>query len=194
MTGKLHTGFILLSIAALIVFSGCQSSVRFADSASGKSSKGHYARSDKKTEKPKKVVKESGYVIEYVSRDASRNDIIEEAETWIGTPYKWGGEDKDGADCSGFVQSTFKTCGIKLPRTSYDQFDTVEKIEKDDLQAGDLLFFKRRSKVSHVGIYIGGNRMIHASSKKGVIIQDLTDYYYFKEDNHFAGCGRVLRD
>lgn len=119
-------------------------------------------------------------------------DIVREAGRWIGVPYKYAGEDRDGVDCSGFVMQVYlKAKGIKLPRDSRSQKDYCLPIEVRDLLPSDLLFFSSKTggdRVSHVGIYIGNGDFIHASGTKGVMISNLREPYYMK---HFHSCGRV---
>lgn len=176
----------LAAFAALMSLGACSSSIRYNSDRSVK-----YRHAKKRTVK-KPIVSKQPKVILAKIEDVNRKEIIAEAATWIGTPYKWGGESKEGADCSGFVQSTYKAFGINLPRTAAGMYDNIEHIDPNDVKVGDLMFFKGRSRVSHVGIYIGDNQMIHASSKHGVIIQNLDKYNYFKEKRHFAGFGRIL--
>lgn len=113
--------------------------------------------------------------------------IVEHSKSWIGTPYKFGGTSKSGVDCSGFVQSVYSSIGLKLPRTSRQQYSSAKRINKEERQIGDLIFFRKNSQINHVGLYLGSNKMIHASTSKGVIIQDL-DNDYLKQT--FAGYGR----
>jgi len=127
---------------------------------------------------------------DYSTSSDLRNKIINEAKQWIGTPYKYGGESKNGADCSGFVMTVFQNAGVDLPRTSQQQFNYVQLINKHERQAGDLVFFKKNNKIFHVGIYLGDNYMIHASSSKGVIIQSIDDNYF---DDKYAGSGRIIK-
>lgn len=127
--------------------------------------------------------------------DDSTLALIREAISWIGTPYVYGGESKDGADCSGFVMMAYKNAlGIKLPRTSADQGDFCENIDIKKLEVGDLVFFHggNSKKVSHVGIYVGEGKFIHASSSKGVMISDL-DMKYFVDHYHHSGKVTQLR-
>ncbi|UVI31146.1 C40 family peptidase [Paenibacillus spongiae] len=99
----------------------------------------------------------------------------------VGTPYKWGGTTTDGFDCSGFILHIFKQFDVKLPRTSKTQANTGEKVEKDDLRPGDLVFFNTDGKgISHAGIYVGDGNFAHSSSSKGVRISGLSDSYYKK--------------
>ena len=111
------------------------------------------------------------------------------ARSLLGVPYRYGGNDLRGFDCSGLVQYTFSRTGVKLPRSSREIFRSSQLIDPNDLQPGDLVFFFISSnKVSHVGIYEGQNRFIHApSSGKGVSYAQL-DNPYWRE--RLAGAGR----
>ncbi|MDE5751017.1 MAG: C40 family peptidase, partial [Duncaniella sp.] len=118
--------------------------------------------------------------------------LISEADSWVGTPYRYGGNDRGGVDCSGFVTQVYlKALGIKLPRSSREQSEYCPKIDKSRLTPGDLLFFrttKGSNRVSHVGIFVGDNRMIHSSTSRGVIYTDITSDYYARA---YAGAGKV---
>lgn len=115
--------------------------------------------------------------------------LLEELSTWIGVKYVYGGESKDGTDCSGMVQTVFKTVySISLYRTASDLAKNCDSVSKKNLACGDLVFFKiNNTKISHVGIYLSNNKFIHASSK-GVMVSDLTEAYYTK---YFDSAGRV---
>lgn len=105
--------------------------------------------------------------------------IVERAKKYIGVPYRWAGTNASGFDCSGFVMAVYKEMGLNLSRMADSQYYQGQKISKQDLSVGDLVFFSTyTSGVSHVGIYVGENRFIHASSSKGVIIDSLDDPYY----------------
>jgi cell wall-associated NlpC family hydrolase len=99
---------------------------------------------------------------------------------YIGVPYAWGGESFDGVDCSGFVQAVFRHNGIELPRTADAQFDVGRRVfGQVNLRPGDLVFFETYTEgASHVGIYLGGGRFVHASASNGVRIDSLSDDYY----------------
>ena len=107
--------------------------------------------------------------------------IAELGKTFVGDRYVWGGTAPGGFDCSGFVTYVMRQHGIRVTRTASNQYknDGV-KINKSDLAAGDMVFFSSNGRsVTHVGIYIGGNKFVHASStRKGVIISDLGSSYY----------------
>lgn len=121
-----------------------------------------------------------------------RQTVVANAKKHIGTPYVWGGSTPSGFDCSGFVQYVLKQSGISLPRTTSDQVKVGTAISKSALQPGDLVFLQNtyRAGVSHVGIYVGDGKMIHASSSKGVTISDLSSSYYTK---HYHSSRRVIK-
>ena len=95
--------------------------------------------------------------------------IIRTAKTYLGAPYLWGGKSQKGLDCSGFTQTVFKTHGIKILRDSYQQAEQGKLIKFSEAKPGDLLFFQKTPgkdvRVSHVGIYLGNNQLIHAFDK-----------------------------
>ncbi len=96
----------------------------------------------------------------------------------LGKPYVWGGTGPDGFDCSGLTQAAWNKAGVSLPRTSQDQFNAGSQVSWDQKEPGDLLFFYGSSAPSHVGIYAGDGKMVHAStSSKPVQEVALDDYY-----------------
>ena len=102
-------------------------------------------------------------------------------EEQVGKPYVWGATGPEAFDCSGLVRYVYKTAlGKEIPRVSYDQSKFGQEVDKKDLQVGDLIFFDtmKKGRVSHVGMYIGNNEFIHASSpKNGVKKSKLSGYY-----------------
>ncbi len=125
-----------------------------------------------KNEKSRKSYDKSNISTEFLN--GTRKQIISEAQSWIGTPYSWGGESRSGADCSGFVMEVFKTAGISLPRTAAEQYTRGKAINITEAKSGDLVFFSNNSSISHVGIYIGNNNILHSSSSRGVVVQNLS--------------------
>jgi cell wall-associated NlpC family hydrolase len=123
------------------------------------------------------------------------NAIIDEAKKYIGTPYKWGGTTPEAFDCSGFVSYVFKQFGIQFSGNAVSIADQVEKIEQNRIKKGDLVFFKssdiKKNDIGHVALVIevsGSDfKMIHATSSKGVIINDFLQYEYWKTRYLFAG-------
>ena len=128
-----------------------------------------------------------------VSHDPARAEQVAElARTMVGTPYRYGGlNPKTGFDCSGLVYFSHRSVGYTLPRTSQAQYRKTQPVDRDDLIPGDLVFFRLRPrKISHVGIYLGSDRFVHApSSGKTVRINSLDDPYW---DKHFIRGGRVF--
>ncbi len=105
--------------------------------------------------------------------------LTDTALRYLGVPYAWGGESFTGVDCSGFVQAVFRRNGIALPRTADAQFSFGRHVTQDALRPGDLVFFETYAPgASHVGIYLGGGRFVHASASQGVRIDSLSDGYY----------------
>lgn len=121
-----------------------------------------------------------------------KEELVAFSKQYIGVPYKWGSTTPKGFDCSGFVTYVYREFGISLPRTAEEQYQRGEKVAKGDLEAGDLVFFATYKKTaSHAGIYIGGNKFIHASSGKGVMISALDESYWRK---CYLGARRYLED
>lgn len=123
-----------------------------------------------------------------------RDQIITRAESFLGIPYQWGGTSpENGFDCSGLTMAVYNLVGLNLPRSSYDQFAAGTPIARNQLQKGDLVFFKdtNRSKVSHVGIFTGGDAFIHAPGKNKKIRIDSLSNTYFR--THYAGARTYLR-
>lgn len=115
------------------------------------------------------------------------------AKKMLNIPYRFGGSTFMGIDCSGYVQKVFGFLEVSLPRTAREQFHMGESVSKEELSMGDLVFFRTYASFpSHVGIYLGNNLFIHASSKnRKVSIDSLDAPYYFKR---FIGAKRVVKD
>lgn len=116
----------------------------------------------------------------------------ESVESFLGTTYVWGGNDRFGVDCSGFTRLVMKENGYGIPRTSREQAAIGSEVAKDSLRLGDLLFFdtKGAGAVTHVGLYLGGNIIVHASSSKGVTIVLFSDKYL---QSRYLYARRVIR-
>jgi len=119
-----------------------------------------------------------------IARSLTRNAL-----RFLGTPYVFGGTSGAGFDCSGFVQHVFALMGVSLPRTADAQY-YAERAPTGGVQAGDLVFFQTyEAGPSHVGIYIGGGKFVHASSSHGVMVSALSDSYW---SARYLGAKRVL--
>ncbi len=118
--------------------------------------------------------------------------LYEAINSWLGVPYKYGGTDRNGIDCSAFVGVIYKQVyGISLNRTANDMTRNVTFIAKSQLREGDLVFFNNsKGKVSHVGIYLKEGLFAHASTSNGVSVSRLDNTYWQK---HFYKGGRVKK-
>jgi cell wall-associated NlpC family hydrolase len=117
--------------------------------------------------------------------------IAQSALAMIGVPYRYGGADPTaGFDCSGLVYYTYTLHGHAVPRTSREQFGVAQKITLAQAGRGDLVFFQDQEKLSHVGIYLGDGRFIHAPSSGGTVrVADIQSPYY---QRHLVAVGRLL--
>jgi cell wall-associated NlpC family hydrolase len=111
---------------------------------------------------------------------------------FLGTRYRFGGTSRNGLDCSSFVQQVFNEMDVSLPRTAREQFERGDIVARGDMKKGDLVFFQTYASFpSHVGIYLGNNRMIHASStNRRVVISSLDTPYYRAR---FLGAKRISK-
>jgi gamma-D-glutamyl-L-lysine dipeptidyl-peptidase len=119
-----------------------------------------------------------------------RGAIVSTANTYIGLPYQWGGCTVNGpVDCSGLVMAVYQLNGLLVPRTSQEQFSSGVPVEKDGLQKGDLVFFSTNGdgRVSHVGIYSGEGKFIHAPGTGKTICEESLSRTYFN-DRYIGAC------
>ena len=141
------------------------------------------------TEEVKIVKEDNTKILASIEKELKKSNtidqILNEANTYIGTPYRFGGMTRSGIDCSAFVLSVYGSAtGINLPRISSAQAQEGERVEREQLEKGDLLFFQTRgSRISHVGIVQeitpeGEIKFIHASTSKGVTISSLNEKYW----------------
>lgn len=126
-----------------------------------------------------------------VAEAATVEELKQTATQYIGAPYKYGGTNiSSGIDCSGYTRYVFSKLGIELDRSSKGQYGQGTAVSKKDLQPGDLVFFNTSGKgVSHVGIYLGDNQFISATTSQGVKIDNLNDPYYW--GSRYIGAKRV---
>lgn len=179
--------FVILFSAALLAVGGCKS---HKQTVVRQPQRVEHAGMDSYETKRKDSKPASGASLGVDKRVGKA--LVKEAKGWLGVPYRYGGESKSGADCSGMLMSIYRdVAGLKLPRNSAAQQEYCIAIEKRRLEPGDLVFFsssKGRGRVSHVGMYIGSGKMIHASTSRGVIVSGLDEKYYL---NHYHSSGRV---
>ena len=119
--------------------------------------------------------------------------LLSQMEKWFGTQYCFGGSTDSCIDCSSFTQVILRDVyNVKIPRNSQQQFDASTKIEVENLKEGDLVFFNTVSAsmvITHVGVYVCNNKFVHASTSKGVTINDLSEKYFAKA---YRGAGRFI--
>ena len=127
------------------------------------------------------------------AEESIKDRLLRVAQRMLAVPYRFGGTTLWGIDCSGFVQKTFAFLNLDLPRTAREQYKEGVTVAKSDLSPGDLVFFRTYAKyASHVGIYLGDNRFVHASSRdRKVTIDSLDEPYYTK---HYLGAKRLLAE
>lgn len=130
----------------------------------------------------------------YASLPSAASGLINTAYGMLGVRYRYGSMSRSATDCSGFTTQVFKSHGVKLPRTSREQSRFGATVSKSSLKQGDLVFFKTRggSRVSHVGIYIGDGKFIHASSGGGSVRTDTINSGYYQR--RYAGARRVAKN
>ena len=163
---------IYLLLFMLIFVSACSNTRSISDSVVSENI------SEKSTNKPK-VEK-----TEKLEKTMSEEDLLfsllrSEYLYWKGTPYRLGGNNKKGIDCSAFVQAVYKNSfNIAIARTTGTQVKSGSLVYKKNLKVADLVFFKTRREMRHVGIYIGDNQFLHASTSQGVMISSLDNIYW----------------
>lgn len=118
--------------------------------------------------------------------------VLEIARRYLGRPYRYGGSSSRGFDCSGFALHVYRSVGVNLPHSASAQARLGKPVPRDQLKPGDLVFFRTRGRrISHVGIYLGNGKFIHASSSRGrVRIDSLNEGYYKRR---YAGARRISR-
>lgn len=143
--------------------------------------------------KPAKSRKVTEKYADLLQVDESKIDNIKLysfIDEWYGVPYKYGGKTKSGIDCSNFTCTLFHSVYNKpLSGTSSSIYEQCKTVSKGNLEEGDLVFFKiEGDKISHIGVYLQNNKFVHATTKKGVMIDDLDEAYYKK---YFYKAGRI---
>lgn len=136
-----------------------------------------------RTKKVKEAAKEEREANETKPTKREEKDLQKFVEDWYGTPHRMGGTTKNGVDCSGFVIVAYREVFEKdfKGRRAEDIFAEIEIVKWEDLQKGDLVFFKVQGRrIDHVGIYMGDGNFAHTSSSKGVMISALDNPYWSK--------------
>lgn len=121
--------------------------------------------------------------------DPARMQAVLTAMQMVGVPYRWGGTTPEGFDCSGLVQFVWRNAGIRLPRTAAEQLGATAPVTLEAAQPGDLLFFRDRGAISHVAIYIGEGRFVHAPRGGREVSLSSFDSDYYR--SRFARAGQI---
>lgn len=153
-------------------------------------SKKDTATTNTSLEAPASMMTKYATLMKVDERDLKNKKLIYFIDKWYGVPYKWGGGDKGGVDCSHLVCKAYQDVyQKKISGTTVDLEKASSHVKETKLKEGDLVFFKIESeKVSHVGIYVINNYFLHASVKKGVMLNSLDEKYYKK---YFYSGGRI---
>lgn len=155
---RLHGLRALVLLVAAVVLSGCASS---APRSSGSETQPTARSTDR------------------VDTDRIEADLRASADRWEGVPHRWGGTSRRGVDCSGLVQNMYsEVFGVQVPRTTDQQSRVGTEVRRQNLQPGDLVFFRLDRKKRHVGIYLSDGEFVHASASSGVRISPLDRSYW----------------
>ncbi len=158
-------------LCAFIYFSSCHSSKSVTASNTSKDVKLNSSR-----------VSTVAGLIGVDEKEVKNKKLYSFISDWYGTPYKYGGCDKNGTDCSCFTDNLYAAVyQKKLPRSATDMVKDCDKVKSDSVKEGDLIFFKIKSnEVSHVGVVLKNHKFVHATTSKGVVINDINETYYQK--------------
>ncbi|GAB3926432.1 C40 family peptidase [Mucilaginibacter myungsuensis] len=172
---KLHLirSYVLIALSDIFIISSCGSKKAALKGNAGQMVKPEKAIANKYAE-----------IMNVDKNDIQNGRLYSFIDYWMGTPYKFGGQTKDGVDCSGFAQLLEQQVfNVNIPRMTSQQVNTIKRKYEEDLNEGDLVFFDfDGKKFSHVGIYLQNGYVVHASTRRGVIIVKLKDpslYKYF---------------
>lgn len=138
---------------------------------------------------PLRIARQSHGPDKLIMPEGDGSPVLELAAQFLGRPYRFG-SDYGAFDCSGFVRRVFLNVGIDLPHSAREQFTFGDRVSRDDLEPGDLVFFRNgRRHVTHVGIYVGDDKFVHAASHGGQVQVDSLDESYFA--HHYIGARRI---
>lgn len=178
---KIHIFYFAIIFCLSLFTSSCRSNKNFASTEK---------RTEEKSGSTKNIEKKYAALLSVTENNISNTALYSFIDEWYGVPYKYGGKDKKGIDCSNFTSTLYKNIYHKaLTGSSSSIFTQCKEVPKKDLKEGDLVFFKiEKDDISHIGIYLQNNKFVHATTKKGVMINDLDEAYYKK---YFYKAGRL---
>jgi lipoprotein Spr len=211
--GKPLLSLFLAATAAAMLLSSCHSSKKAAKSPAPESQQTSYTsgsnplsggkhKKSKQANQPgtaaapnkdNELAKKYAALLGVSKKDITNYDLYKFIDEWYSVPYKFAGRTKAGVDCSDLASLLFKQIyGITIGGTVTDIYKRCTPIKAAELQEGDLIFFKIKSKsLSHVGIYLQNHKFVHASVHAGVVISDLGEDYYKK---YYWGAGRLIKN
>lgn len=179
-----------IAISLLLVFLiGCKTKTDWRDNYKKNKSSKSTVNTKKTTAKKPNDLAEISEILDVNESILKNKNLYNFIIDWYGTPYKYGGNDQNGVDCSGFTNALYKDIyKIQLPRVSKDIAENIKRKYTNDLKEGDLVFFSfgKSGTVNHVGVYLHNNMFVHASTSKGVIISNLNESYY---GDYLVKCG-----
>jgi len=187
---------LIPALAIAAVLAGCSSSATVTEPPDARRVGGWTAAATESTESATTDDRRGDTAAEQTSRDRvvetdweavnardvtsdRRDAMLAAVDSWMGTPYHFGGTTRSGVDCSAFVQSVFReSLNLRLPRTTEAQRSAGTVVDDGDISFGDLVFFQIDRGTAHVGIVVGPGRFAHASSGAGVTVSDLSETYW----------------
>ncbi|VEJ55937.1 bifunctional murein DD-endopeptidase/murein LD-carboxypeptidase [Pragia fontium] len=174
------------AVVAIVMLSGCGTLTSTAEASNSRNSQTHAAK-----ERQGLALQTSQDEFESMVKNVDiKSRILNQYAGWKGVRYRMGGSTKSGVDCSSFVQITFREqFGLTLPRSTSMQQSVGKQINRGKLRPGDLVLFRAGSTGRHVGIYIGNDNFVHASTSNGVMISNLNEKYW---NNRYHQARRVL--
>lgn len=172
----------------LLLLAGCGKSRKAQQKTSAKQ---HVEKHQSGKSTDKGLLEEYARLLEVGHQALKNEELYFFVDRWQGVPYRYGGEDRNGVDCSGFAGKLYsEVYGRQIPRTTSQLAQATKKVPQASLREGDLVFFNIQGKKdSHVGVYLQNHRFVHASTSKGVVISDLRNPYYRQ---HFSKGGRIF--
>ncbi|VFS57758.1 bifunctional murein DD-endopeptidase/murein LD-carboxypeptidase [Leminorella grimontii] len=168
------------AVAAIVMLSGCGTLSSTAEASNARSGQTSAQSSHSSDEKQGLAFQSTQDEFESMVKNVDiKSRILNQYAGWKGVRYRMGGSTKKGVDCSGFVQITFhEQFGLTLPRSTSMQQNIGKPIQRAKLRPGDLVLFRAGSTGRHVGIYIGNDNFVHASTSNGVMISSMNEKYW----------------
>jgi lipoprotein Spr len=184
---------LIVSLLLLLGTAACRSSKEQASSVRKESEskpEKEISKEERPSSKEKKLADKYATMLGVSPEQVDHIALYKFIDDWYGVPYKYGGKNKNGIDCSNFTSTLYADVyNVKVSGSSSGIYQQCEQVSKSKLKEGDLVFFKiDQDKISHIGIYLMNNKFVHATTKKGVMIDDLDEAYYKK---YFYKAGRL---